>query len=77
MSVYCEVEVKVDPDRFQEYPHGVCVQEIELIFTDDPEVPSWKAAKPISCTIDACRARELAAELLAAAERSEHLEARR
>lgn len=74
MSDYCEAQVQLDPDQFEEYPNGVCVQDLELIFTDDPERPSWRAAQPVSCTIEARRARELAFELLMAAEVAEQWE---
>lgn len=74
MSGYCEVQVGLDPDQLQEYPGGVCIQEIEVIFTDDPERPSWRAAKPVVCLIDARRARELACQLVALAGQAEHLE---
>ncbi len=74
MSSYCEAQVQLDPDQFEEYPNGICIQEIELIFTDDPECPSWRAAQPVICAIDARRARELAFELLMAAALAEQWE---
>jgi len=74
MSSYREVDIQLDPHQAEEYPNGVRVQEIELIFTDDRERPSWRAAPPAVCAIDARRARELAFELLMAAEVAEQLE---
>jgi hypothetical protein len=74
MSDYCETQVQLDPDQFEEYPNGIRIQDIELIFTDDPERPSWRAVEPVICAIDARRARELAFELLMAAEVAEQWE---
>ena len=56
------------------YPDGVCIQEIELIVSDHPDVPSWKAVAQVICHIDARRARQLAFELLTLAELAEQLE---
>lgn len=74
MSGYCEAQVQLDPDQFEAYPNGIRIQEVALIFTDDPERPSWRAAQPVICAIDARRARELAFELLMAAEIAEQWE---
>lgn len=74
MSDYREAQVQLDPGQLEEYPNGVRVQEIELIFTDDPERPPWRAMTPVSCAIDARRARELAFELLMTAEVAEQWE---
>jgi hypothetical protein len=74
MSSYCEAQVQLNPDQFEEYANGIRIQEIELIFSDDPERPSWRAAQPVICAIDARRARELAFELLMAAEVAEQWE---
>jgi hypothetical protein len=74
MSSYREAQVQLDPGQLEEYPNGVRVQEIELLFTDDPERPSWRAVPPVNCAIDARRARELAFELLMAAEVAEQWE---
>jgi hypothetical protein len=74
MSAFCEVRLELDPDRFEEYPNGVCVQDIEIVLSDDPERPSWRATPPACCPIDARRARELAFELLMAAELAERWE---
>ena len=65
---YSHVHAAIDPDQFEVYPNGVRVQEIELVFTDDPEVPIWRQATPAVCTLHARRARELAFELLMVAE---------
>jgi hypothetical protein len=71
---YCEVHAAVNPQDLQEYPNGIRVQEIEVVFNDDPERPSWRALAPAVCAIDATRARELAFELLMAAEVAEQWE---
>jgi hypothetical protein len=42
-----------------------------LVLVDDPERPPWRALDPVVCAIDARRARELAFELLTAAEVAE------
>ena len=74
MSNYHEAQIQLDADRLEDYPNGIRVQEIQLVFTDDPELPSWRAAEPVICAIDARRAREFAFELLMAAEVAEHWE---
>lgn len=74
MNGYCEVQVQLDPDQLQEFPNGIRLQEIELILSEDPERPSWRAAEPALCAIDARRARELAFELLMVAELAERWE---
>lgn len=74
MSCFSHVSVQVNPDQFEEYPNGVRIQEIELVLGDDPERPIWRQAQPVACAIDACRARELAFELLMAAELAERWE---
>ena len=71
---YCEVHAAVNPDDLQEYPNGIRVQEIELVLTDDPDRPSWRALAPAVCAINATRARELAFELLMLAEVAEQWE---
>jgi hypothetical protein len=71
---YCEVHAAVNPDGLEEYPNGIRIQEIELLFTDDPDRPSWRALQPAVCAIDARRARELAFELLVLAEVAEQWE---
>jgi len=43
---YSHVPAAIDPDQFEVYPNGVRVQEIELVFTDDPEAPIWRQATP-------------------------------
>lgn len=74
MSRYCHVQAHVHPDQLEEFPNGICIQEIELVFGDDPDVPIWRQVKPVACAIDARRARELAFELLMAAELAERWE---
>ena len=71
---YSHVHAAIDPDQFEVYPNGVRVQEIELVLTEDPEVPIWRQATPAVCTLDARRARELAFELLMVAEVAEQWE---
>jgi hypothetical protein len=71
---YSHVHAQVNPDDLTEYPNGVRVQEIELVLTDNPERPSWRALQPAVCAIDSIRARELAFELLSAAEVAEQWE---
>jgi hypothetical protein len=71
MSAFCEVHLELNPDRFEEYPNGIRIQDIELVLGDDPERPAWRATPPALCAIDARRARELAFELLMAAEVAE------
>jgi hypothetical protein len=68
------VHAHLDPDLLEEYPNGIRIQEIELIFTDDPDVPSWRQLTQAVCHLDARRARELAFELLTAAETAERWE---
>jgi hypothetical protein len=74
MSRYFSISAQVNPDQLEEYPNGIRIQEIELILTDDPEIPIWRQAEPAVCAIDARRARELAFELLMAAEVAEQWE---
>jgi hypothetical protein len=74
MSSHSRVSVQVYPEAFEEYPNGVRIQEIELVLGDDPERPIWRQAEPVACAIDARRARELAFELLMAAEVAERWE---
>ena len=71
---YCEIRALIDPDQFEEYPNGIRIQEIDLAITEDPEIPSWRAAPPAVCRIDARRARELAFELLVLAHAAEQYE---
>jgi hypothetical protein len=71
---YSEVHAAVNPDDLQEYPNGIRVQEIEVVFNDDPERPRWRALTPVACAINAARARELAFELLMLAEVAEQWE---
>lgn len=71
---HSHVHADVDPGQLQEFPNGIRVQEITLVFTDDPDRPSWRALPPAVCHIDSTRARELAFELLMAAEVAEQWE---
>jgi hypothetical protein len=74
MSDYCDIHALIDLDRFEEYPNGIRVQEIDLAITEDPEIPAWRAAPAVLCRIDAGRARELAFELLVLAHAAEQYE---
>ena len=75
MSELDYYQARVRLDRVLDiYPNGVHVQEIELIVSDHPDVPSWKALAQVICHIDARSARELAFELLTLAEHAEQLE---
>ena len=74
MSRYCHIQAHLDPDQFEEYPNGITIQEIELVLSDDPDAPIWHQVQPVACAIDARRARELAFELLMAAEVAEQWE---
>ncbi len=63
MSYYCDVHPELDPEQIEQLPSGSWRQEIELVFTDDPDRPSWRALEPAVCAIDAAQARKLAFEL--------------
>jgi hypothetical protein len=71
---YSQVHAAVNPDQLEEYPNGIRIQEIELVFNDDLERPWWRARTPVACAINATRARELAFELLMLAEVAEQWE---
>jgi hypothetical protein len=70
---YYQAHARLD-ELLDTFPNGVHVQEIELIVSDHPDVPSWKAHTPVICHLDARRARELAFELLMLAEHAEQIE---
>jgi hypothetical protein len=74
ISYYHHVHAQLDPDSAERLPNGSWRQEIELVFTDDPDRPSWKAQQPAVCGLDAPQARELAFELLTLAEVAEQCE---
>lgn len=63
MSYYHEVHPELDPEQLEQLPTGDWRQEIELVFTDDPDRPSWRALEPARCAIDPVQARKLAFEL--------------
>lgn len=63
MSYYQDVHPELDPEQLQQLPSGDWRQEIELVFTDDPDRPSWRALEPVRCAIDSVQARKLAFEL--------------
>jgi hypothetical protein len=63
MSDYHAVHPELDPEQMEQLPNGLWRQEIELILTDDPDRPSWRALEPAVCAIDSVQARKLALEL--------------
>ncbi len=63
MSYYCDVHPELDPGQIEQLPGGSWRQEIELVFTEDPDRPSWRALEPAVCAVDAAQARKLAFEL--------------
>jgi hypothetical protein len=71
---YTNVHIDVDPGQAEEYPNGIRVQEISVVVTDESGCPSRRALKPAVCGIEVARARELAFELLMAAEAAEQWE---
>jgi hypothetical protein len=70
---YYQAHARLD-EVLDTFPNGVHVQEIELIVSDHPDVPSWKALAPVICHLDAGGARALAFELLMLAEHAEQIE---
>jgi hypothetical protein len=74
ISYYHQVHAQLDPESAERLPNGRWRQEIELVFSDDPDRPSWKALAPAVCGLDAVGARELAFELLTLAEVAEQWE---
>ena len=73
-SYYHQVHAELNPAPVHKRPDGSWREEIELVLTDDPDRPSWKALAPAVCAIDAHQARELAFELLTLADVCEHWE---
>ena len=71
---YTDVHIDVDPAQAEEFPNGIRVQEISVVITDESGCPIGRALKPAVCGIEAARARELAFELLMAAEVAEQWE---
>lgn len=71
---YTNVHIDVDRALAEEYPNGIRVQEISVVMTDESGAPIWWAVPPAFCDIEAARARELAFELLMAAEVAEQWE---
>jgi hypothetical protein len=74
ISHYHAVHPELNPARTHTRPDGRLRQEIELVFTDDPDRPSRRALDPAVCALDAHQARELAFELLTLAEVAEQWE---
>ena len=71
---YTNVHINVDPTLAEEFPNGIRRQEITIVITDESGAPIWRALPPAFCDIEAPRARELAFELLMAAEAAEQWE---
>jgi hypothetical protein len=71
---YTNVHTDVDPGQAEVFPNGIRRQEINVLMTDESPCPIWRALAPAVCGIDAARARELAFELLMAAEVAEQWE---
>jgi hypothetical protein len=63
MSYYHEVHPELDPEQIEQLPSGDWRLEIDLVFTDDPDRPSWRELEPARCAIDPVQARKLAFEL--------------
>lgn len=74
ISYYHRVHAQLDPGSAERLPDGRWREQIELVFGDDPDRPSWKALEPAVCALDARQARELAFELLTLAEVAEQWE---
>jgi hypothetical protein len=71
---YTNVHIDVDRALAEEFPNGIRRQEITVVMTDESGAPIWRALPPAFCDIEAPRARELAFELLMAAEVAERWE---
>jgi hypothetical protein len=71
---YTDVHIDVDSTLAEEFPNGIRRQEITIVMTDESGCPSWRALPPAFGDIEAARARELAFELLMAAEVAERWE---
>lgn len=73
-AYYHQVHAELNPAPVHKRPDGSWREEIELVFSDDPDRPSCKALQPAVCAIDAHQARDLAFELLTLADVCEHWE---
>ncbi len=71
---HTNVHINVDSALAEEFPNGIRRQEITVVMTDESGCPIWRALPPAFCDIQAARARELAFELLMAAEVAEQWE---
>lgn len=71
---YHRVDAQLNPDPVHKRPDGSWREEIELVFTDDPDRPNWRALAPAICALDAYQARDLAFELLTLADVAEQWE---
>jgi hypothetical protein len=74
ISYYHQAHARLDAENAEPLPNGRWRQEIEHVFSDDPDRPSWQALEPAVCALAAFQARELAFELLTLAEVAEHRE---
>jgi len=71
---YTRVGAYLDPFLAEEFPNGICQQEITVVMSDDSGAPSWRTLSPAVCYLPAGQARELATQLLALADKSERWE---
>jgi hypothetical protein len=74
ISYYHAVHAQLDPENAERLPDGRWRHQLELVFSDDPDRPLWRALEPAVCGLDALQARELAFELLTLAEVAEQWE---
>ncbi len=67
-----DIHCRVDPEQVEERSDGRLVQQVSVIMTDDYEPGQGRhPLRPAVCTLRPSEARELAFELLAAAEHAE------
>lgn len=79
MSVfYEEIRTVIDPEQADVSPDGSVEQDVSVIMTQDPALPRQERTRqPAIVTLSGAEARELAFELLAAAEQAERIGGRR
>jgi hypothetical protein len=70
-----DVRVLIDPEQSEELDDGGRLQDVSLIMVDGPRRHSY--VEPSVCTLSPTEARELAFELLVAAEHAEQAGAER
>lgn len=66
-----EIHCRIDPEQTEELPGGRLVQHVSVIMTDDYRPGDPHPLRPSVITLRPADARELAFELLAAAEHAE------